>query len=155
MLRASPQAPIFCLERPWGQYSPNLLGLATLTSQWGWIQLRGESITQTFGEGGCFGPGKALLPSMHPCLPLQIIALQVAITHPSLTISHQGELIEGLPRSWKLNVFSRKGRGVETQPWIKPLRWGCRHPREVSGVSGCKPPGKTQNLEHWLGLNGL
>lgn len=82
MLRASPQAPLLCLESPWGQYSPNLLGLATLTSQWGWTQFRCESITQTFGEGGCFVPGKTWFPSMHPCLPLQIIALKVA-NHPS------------------------------------------------------------------------
>lgn len=63
------------------------------------------------------------------------------IVHPSLTISHKGEPIWGLLRRWKLNVFSRKERGVGTQPWSKPPRRGRRHPREVSGVSDCKPPG--------------
>lgn len=86
MLWAIPQAPIFLLRKPLRLDPPNLLGLATLTSkrQWGWTQFWGECITQTShpGKGGCFVPGKVWLPSMHPYLPLQIIALKAA-NHPS------------------------------------------------------------------------
>lgn len=140
MLWAIPQAPIFLLRKPLRLDPPNLLGLATLTSkrQWGWTQFWGECITQMShpGKGGCFLPGKAWLPSMHPYLPLQIIALKVAtssiLVSPSPTKGNQSMGCPGAESS----TFS-PGRGERL-----------RHSLELSlPGEGADIPGRSQECQ--------